>query len=41
MLLFLAHDEFAAAPLLKKAVDQGVAVLMINDIQTFQRQSMV
>ena len=35
-IIFGTHDEFAAAPLLKKAVDQGVAVLMINsDIPNF------
>lgn len=35
-IIFGTHDEFAAAPLLKKAVDAGVAVLMINsDIANF------
>ncbi len=35
-IIFGTHDEFAAAPLLKKAVDQGIAVLMINsDIPNF------
>ncbi|MDO6485728.1 sugar ABC transporter substrate-binding protein [Shimia thalassica] len=35
-IIFGTHDEFAAAPLLKKAVDQGIAVLMINsDIPDF------
>lgn len=35
-IIFGTHDEFAAAPLLKQAVDQGVAVLMINsDIPNF------
>ena len=35
-IIFGTHDEFAAAPLLKKAVDQGVAILMINsDIPNF------
>lgn len=35
-IIFGTHDEFAAAPLLKKAVDQGLAVLMINsDIPNF------
>lgn len=35
-IIFGTHDEFAAAPLLKKAVDQGIAVMMINsDIPTF------
>ncbi|KAJ57135.1 sugar ABC transporter substrate-binding protein [Actibacterium mucosum KCTC 23349] len=35
-IIFGTHDEFAAAPLLKKAVDKGVAVLMINsDIPNF------
>lgn len=35
-IIFGTHDEFAAAPLIKKAVDQGVAVLMINsDIPNF------
>jgi len=35
-IIFGTHDEFAAAPLLKKAVDDGVAVLMINsDIPNF------
>lgn len=35
-IIFGTHDEFAAAPLLKKAVDQGLAVMMINsDIPNF------
>ncbi|WP_162652503.1 sugar ABC transporter substrate-binding protein [Lentilitoribacter sp. Alg239-R112] len=35
-IIFGTHDEFAAAPLLKQAVDQGVAVVMINsDIPNF------
>ena len=35
-IIFGTHDEFAAAPLLKKAVDKGVAVVMINsDIPDF------
>ncbi|PYG31834.1 sugar ABC transporter substrate-binding protein [Pelagimonas varians] len=35
-IIFGTHDEFAAAPLIKKAVDQGIAVLMINsDIPNF------
>ncbi len=35
-IIFGTHDEFAAAPLLKKAVDQGIAVVMINsDIPNF------
>jgi ribose transport system substrate-binding protein len=35
-IIFGTHDEFAAAPLLKQAVDKGVAVLMINsDIPNF------
>ena len=35
-IIFGTHDEFAAAPLLKKAVDKGVAVVMINsDIPNF------
>lgn len=35
-IIFGTHDEFAAAPLIKKAVDQGVAVVMINsDIPNF------
>lgn len=35
-IIFGTHDEFAAAPLLKKAVDQGIVVLMINsDIPNF------
>lgn len=35
-IIFGTHDEFAAAPLLKQAVDQGIAVLMINsDIPDF------
>ncbi|PSL15368.1 sugar ABC transporter substrate-binding protein [Shimia abyssi] len=35
-IIFGTHDEFAAAPLLRKAVDQGIAVLMINsDIPDF------
>lgn len=35
-IIFGTHDEFAAAPLLKKAVDQGMAVVMINsDIPNF------
>ena len=39
-IIFGTHDEFAAAPLLKKAVDQGVAVLMINsDIPNFPTPS--
>ena len=29
-IIFGTHDEFAAAPLLKQAVDKGLAVLMIN-----------
>jgi len=35
-IIFGTHDEFAAAPLLKKAVDSGMAVVMINsDIPNF------
>lgn len=35
-IIFGTHDEFAAAPLIEKAVNQGVAVLMINsDIPNF------
>lgn len=35
-IIFGTHDEFAAAPLLKKAVDDGIAVVMINsDIPNF------
>jgi len=35
-IIFGTHDEFAAAPLLKKAVDKGIAVVMINsDIPSF------
>ena len=35
-IIFGTHDEFAAAPLLKKAVQQGIAVFMINsDIPNF------
>lgn len=35
-IIFGTHDEFAAAPLLKQAVDQGMAVVMINsDIPNF------
>ncbi len=35
-IIFGTHDEFAAAPLLKKAVGAGIAVLMINsDIPNF------
>jgi len=35
-IIFGTHDEFAAAPLLKKAVDEGMAVMMINsDIPDF------
>jgi len=35
-IIFGTHDEFAAAPLLKKAVDDGIAVFMINsDIPAF------
>lgn len=35
-IIFGTHDEFAAAPLLKKAVDKGIAVMMINsDIPNF------
>ena len=35
-IIFGTHDEFAAAPLIKKAVDSGLAVLMINsDIPNF------
>lgn len=35
-IIFGTHDEFAAAPLLKQAVDKGLAVLMINsDIPNF------
>lgn len=35
-IIFGTHDEFAAAPLLKRAVDKGMAVLMINsDIPNF------
>jgi len=35
-IIFGTHDEFAAAPLLQKAVDAGIAVLMINsDIPNF------
>lgn len=35
-IIFGTHDEFAAAPLLKRAVDNGLAVVMINsDIPNF------
>ena len=35
-IIFGTHDEFAAAPLLKQAVDKGIAVMMINsDIPNF------
>lgn len=35
-IIFGTHDEFAAAPLIKKAVDAGIAVMMINsDIANF------
>jgi ribose transport system substrate-binding protein len=35
-IIFGTHDEAAAAPLLKKAVDKGIAVVMINsDIPNF------
>ncbi len=35
-IVFGTHDEFAAAPLLKQAVDKGMAVVMINsDIPNF------
>ena len=35
-IIFGTHDEFAAAPLLKQAVEQGIAVMMINsDIPNF------
>ena len=35
-IIFGTHDEFAAAPLIEKAVSQGIAVLMINsDIPNF------
>ena len=35
-IIFGTHDEFAAAPLIKQAVDQGIAVMMINsDIPNF------
>lgn len=35
-IIFGTHDEFAAAPLIERAVDQGIAVLMINsDIPNF------
>ncbi len=35
-IIFGTHDEFAAAPLLKQAVDKGIAVFMINsDIPNF------
>jgi len=35
-IIFGTHDEFAAAPLLKRAVDKGMAVIMINsDIPNF------
>ena len=35
-IIFGTHDEFAAAPLLKRAVDDGLAVVMINsDIPNF------
>jgi ribose transport system substrate-binding protein len=35
-IIFGTHDEFAAAPLLKQAVDKGLAVMMINsDIPNF------
>jgi len=35
-IIFGTHDEFAAAPLIKKAVDKGMAVMMINsDIPNF------
>lgn len=35
-IIFGTHDEFAAAPLLKQAVDKGLAVVMINsDIANF------
>ena len=35
-IIFGTHDEFAAAPLIEKAVNQGIAVLMVNsDIPNF------
>lgn len=35
-IIYGTHDEFAAAPLIKKAVDKGMAVVMINsDIPDF------
>ncbi|MFN3227057.1 MAG: sugar ABC transporter substrate-binding protein [Hyphomicrobiales bacterium] len=35
-IIFGTHDEFAAAPLIERAVDQGIAVVMINsDIPNF------
>ena len=35
-IIFGTHDEFAAAPLIEQAVNQGIAVLMINsDIPNF------
>lgn len=35
-IIFGTHDEFAAAPLIKRAVDKGMAVMMINsDIPNF------
>jgi ribose transport system substrate-binding protein len=35
-IIFGTHDEFAAAPLLKQAVDKGMAIVMINsDIPNF------
>jgi ribose transport system substrate-binding protein len=35
-IIYGTHDEFAAAPLIKKAVDKGLAVVMINsDIPNF------
>ncbi|WP_319529600.1 sugar ABC transporter substrate-binding protein [uncultured Cohaesibacter sp.] len=34
--IFSTHDEFAAAPLVKRAVEQGIAVVMVNsDIPKF------
>jgi ribose transport system substrate-binding protein len=35
-IIFSTHDEFAAAPLIQKAVDQGIVVMLINtDIPNF------
>lgn len=35
-IIFSTHDEFAAAPLIKRAVDQGIVLMLINtDIPNF------